>query len=60
MKCKICKKEFTPKFSRAVTCGDDECKKANYIFNRDKKNGGGVEQEEARFKNEFLLSGWCG
>ena len=37
MKCKICEKEFTPKFSRAVTCGHDKCKKANYILNRDKR-----------------------
>ena len=68
--CKSCGREFQESFSFRVACSD-ECKKANKkagIAERNKRGNAKpkkdnlteVEQAEARFKNKFLVSGWCG
>ena len=68
--CKSCGKKFKTTLSRRVVCSD-KCKAENKkagIKERNKRkpqvnkkdNVTSVEQAEVRFKNKFLISGWCG
>ena len=55
--CKICKIEFKPKSKISVTCGSEECKHENYIYNRDKKRPD-IESADVIMKNRFLINSW--
>ncbi len=54
--CKICRTEFKPVSIRSVTCGSEECKRANYILNRDKGRTGvkGIDIDTT-MKNRFIF-----
>ena len=59
MKCKICEKEFTPMFSRAVTCGSVKCKKKNDLQNKYKGNKASDTSDKlVIMKNRFLTNSW--
>ena len=57
--CKICRVEFKPKAVTSVTCGSEECKRKNYILNRDKETTGGQDLDVI-MKNKFLVSSFYG
>ena len=52
--CKICRVELKPKAITSVTCGSEECKRKNYILNRDKGTTGGQDLDVILQPNFFV------